>query len=888
MGSNIDKVSFYNELCEHSNIEKKRQLMICGDMNATGNYGVSFIGGKNCCISEANDNGNRYGDFLIIKELALMNTWFPHKKLHRDTWSSRTGTFSKTIDYVAVSRWLTQYIMDCRVRTSFVFGNSDHRLLICRMKTPRRKIDRTRYTKKEVKTKFNINSLKNEDIKGMFLKKVNELCQYSEPNSFGVDNCKEIVEILENAGTAILPKKEVINEKYIWDNDEILLTLYRQQGNMDRNVRRKSHDDLSRKIKKRLTQLKNIYYEKQAMKLNEAYEKRNIEKMFYLSKKKIINSKPREQQCPGLKEHFSNHFCHPAPSECIPEEILQPPDFILKLKTSGHINDQNKDEYLQHPPLSNEIITNIKSLKNNRASTDIPAEFLKAAKESTKYISLLESLYREVWQDMVVACYWRQSTITSLYKNKGKRSECKNYRGLSISSTFLKLAMNIILNRIRPWYNNQILHNQTGFRQFYGCPDAIFTVKSIHHNTVRHGNQTYLLFIDLTAAYDWCVRVWLFHSIYNRIDPDDESTRNCIKIMEELYRKTESVMKGEEQYFETTSGVRQGGSESPILFNLFLDYIMRVYNYRAKELELGVSYRYRFKDQVRERGEKYKGQGEFYWVGYADDLVLTAKDLETMQKCADIISELLGKYGLCISIDKTKTMILNHPEIDYPDSIIKINGTSIENVMEFKYLGAVITYDDPGTCNKELDKRIGMANAKFSSLKKLLCNYRIKLTIRIRFYEAYVRTRLCYCCETWTLTKRQLKRIESTHINFLRRMIRGGMKRKSTKEEIERAKENSDWKDINWGLKITNISIMEISNTPSMEEYIHRQNDRWIAHICRQPKEALTKQLMFTDEKFSQVGRRKMTVFEQVIDRQYQEYGKSAEAFLRECYMRKR
>ena len=45
---------------------------------------------------------------------------------------------------------------------------------------------------------------------------------------------------------------------------------------------------------------------------------------------------------------------------------------------------------------------------------------------------------------------------------------------------------------------------------------------------------------------------------------------------------------------------------------------------------------------------------------------------------------------------------------------------------------------------------------------------------------------------------------------------------------------------------------------------------------------------MFTDEKFSQVGRRKMTVFEQVIDRQYQEYGKSAEAFLRECYMRKR
>jgi len=64
--------------------------------------------------------------------------------------------------------------------------------------------------------------------------------------------------------------------------------------------------------------------------------------------------------------------------------------------------------------------------------------------------------------------------------------------------------------------------------------------------------------MDLTAAYDWCVRKWLFHTIFNRINPANEELNKCVRIIEELYKKTESVMMGETMYFETTSGVRQG------------------------------------------------------------------------------------------------------------------------------------------------------------------------------------------------------------------------------------------------------------------------------------------------------------------------------------------
>ena len=130
-GSSHQKDTFYKELSEVSVVEKKRQLIVCGDMNATAEYCTSFVGGSNCTHTGANDNGERFANFLSSKELALSNTWFQHKKIHKDTWYSNTGNFAKTIDYICLSKWLNQYSTDCRVRRSFVFNNSDHRLLLC-------------------------------------------------------------------------------------------------------------------------------------------------------------------------------------------------------------------------------------------------------------------------------------------------------------------------------------------------------------------------------------------------------------------------------------------------------------------------------------------------------------------------------------------------------------------------------------------------------------------------------------------------------------------------------------------------------------------------------------------------------------------------------------
>ena len=143
----------------------------------------------------------------------------------------------------------------------------------------------------------------------------------------------------------------------------------------------------------------------------------------------------------------------------------------------------------------------------------------------------------------------------------------------------------------------------------------------------------------------------------------------------------------------------------------------------------------------------------------------------------------------------------------------------------------------------------------------------------------------CYCCETWTLTQSQFDKVERAHIQFMRRMVRDGLARMSSKKEIELAKSENNMERINWAWKYTNEKILQITKSVSTKEYIKLKNNKWIAHIARASNDTLTKRLMFVDEKYTKRGNHNKTVLENVIV-QVAEKGKSIETFLRECTKR--
>ena len=96
----------------------------------------------------------------------------------------------------------------------------------------------------------------------------------------------------------------------------------------------------------------------------------------------------------------------------------------------------------------------------------------------------------------------------------------------------------------------------------------------------RTNQPIYALFIDLTAAFDHIDRTWLFQSIRQRVRPG--ANIQLFQLIESVYDYTTAITE-EKEIFEIIMAVGQGGPESPVLFNLYIDYVMRIFLSRCGE-----------------------------------------------------------------------------------------------------------------------------------------------------------------------------------------------------------------------------------------------------------------------------------------------------------------
>lgn len=172
-----------------------------------------------------------------------------------------------------------------------------------------------------------------------------------------------------------------------------------------------------------------------------------------------------------------------------------------------------------HPPTIDEIEHQLKVLKNNKASNDIAPDILKACNHPIMN-QVIHRMTLNLWNNLDIANAWGNSKLKSLWKNKGSKSDPTKYREISIGSTVCKLIINIILERLRPLYETQLSDEQNGFRQNCGTTDGILTLKRVQQITQKKLQPLYLLFVDLTAAFDHISRDWLFKSIEMRFTAD--------------------------------------------------------------------------------------------------------------------------------------------------------------------------------------------------------------------------------------------------------------------------------------------------------------------------------------------------------------------------------
>ena len=126
-----------------------------------------------------------------------------------------------------------------------------------------------------------------------------------------------------------------------------------------------------------------------------------------------------------------------------------------------------------------------------------------------------------------------------------------------------------------------------------------------------------------------------------------------------------------------------------------------------------------------------------------------------------------------------------------------------------KYLGTIVTSD--GKCETEIKSRIGQAKAAFQNMSNIFRDRSISQTLKMRLLQCYIEPILTYSCETWTLSKQMVKRIEAIEMWFLRRMFR-----------------------IKWTDRKTNMEVMEMAEySRSLEKKIRNRQAKFIGHVMR-------------------------------------------------------
>ena len=91
---------------------------------------------------------------------------------------------------------------------------------------------------------------------------------------------------------------------------------------------------------------------------------------------------------------------------------------------------------------------------------------------------------------------WRSAVIVPLYKGKGERTECKNYRGISLLSGVGKIYAGTLVDRTRRVTGDLFDEEQGGFRAGRRCVDQTFTLKQIDEKARERKRRMYVGFIE--------------------------------------------------------------------------------------------------------------------------------------------------------------------------------------------------------------------------------------------------------------------------------------------------------------------------------------------------------------------------------------------------------
>ena len=462
-----------------------------------------------------------------------------------------------------------------------------------------------------------------------------------------------------------------------------------------------------------------------------------------------------------------------------------------------------------------EVKRAIDDLRSGKApgQDGIPAEVYKCGQDAI--LPMLHLLLLMCWTKGSVPQDMRDANIITLYKNKGERSDCNNYRGISLLSIAGKIFARIILKRLQTLAERVYPESQCGFRGNRSTIDMIFSLRQIQEQSREQQQPLFMAFIDLTKAFDLVSREGLFQLLARIGCPP--KLLSIIKSFHTNMKGTVSFDGTSSEPFDIKSGVKQGCVLAPTLFGIFFSLLLRI-AFRTSDEGVWI--------HTRSDGKLYNlrrltaatkiRKVLIRELLFADDAVFLAHSQEELQRLVSAFSTACRHFGLTISIKKTKILSQKAPA-----PAIKIENEQLENVEDFTYLGSTISSNL--SLDKELDIRIGKAATTMNRLNKRVWeNNRLSAATKMKLYAACVISTLLYGSEAWATYAKQEQRLNVFHLRCLRRILK-----------------------IQWQDKITNTEVLTRAGLPSIPALLTTKRLRWLGHVRRMEDGRIPKDVLY-------------------------------------------
>ena len=139
---------------------------------------------------------------------------------------------------------------------------------------------------------------------------------------------------------------------------------------------------------------------------------------------------------------------------------------------------------------------------------------------------------------------------------------------------------------------------------------------------------------------------------------------------------------------------------------------------------------------------------------FADDIVIVEESRKEINGKLELWREALEAHGFCISRSKTEYMECKFGKRCTNFNLeVKIRNDTILQVTRFKYLGSIIQND--GEIEGDVNYRIQTGWLKWKSASGIICDKKILLKLKGKFYCIAIRQGILYGIEYWVVKSQQ-------------------------------------------------------------------------------------------------------------------------------------